>query len=110
MVRGESPGPTPGVPSSRQQFPAHTVQLAHVAPAEAAQECPQRGWRLDRTAQHSFGPAGTQRVGIVDAVSPGQSRCHEGQYLVSRIRPPRCISQVKVPVNQLPQPQSPLQA
>ena len=49
----------PGIPGSRQQFPAHTVQLAHVSPAEAAQEGPQGGRRLDRTPQHPSGAAGS---------------------------------------------------
>ena len=43
-------GSGPGRPGSGQQFPADPVQLAYVAPAEAAQEGPQsrpsrkRGW------------------------------------------------------------------
>ena len=99
-------GACPGVPGTRQQFPAHPVQLAHVAPPEAAQECPQGGWRLDRTPQHSPGPAGAQRVRVVYAVAPSQSRRHQGQYLVSRIRPPRRIPQIKVAVRKLAQTQS----
>ena len=34
----------PGGPGTRQQFPAHPVQLSHMSPPEAAQECPQGGW------------------------------------------------------------------
>ena len=37
MVRGESPGPAPAA-GPGQQLAAHPVQLADVAPAEAAQE------------------------------------------------------------------------
>ena len=46
-VAGSGPsGPGPG-----QQLPAHPVQLADVAPPEAAMDGAQGGWRLDRAAQ-----------------------------------------------------------
>ena len=92
-------------PGSRQQFPAHPVQLADVAPAETPQEGAQGGWRLDRAAQRLLRPASAQRVGIVNAVSTGQRRRHQGQHLVSRIRPTRRISQVNMVVHQLAQSQ-----
>ena len=43
-------GSGPSRPGPGQQFPAHPVQLADMAPAEAAQEGPQGGWRLRRAA------------------------------------------------------------
>ena len=48
-------GTRPSGPGPSQQLPAHPIQLAHVAPPEAAQEGSQRGRRLDYTAQHPIG-------------------------------------------------------
>ena len=95
----------PSRPGSGQQLPAHPIQLADVAPPETPQEGPQRGWRLDRAAQHLLGPASAQRVGVVNAVATGQRRRRQGQHLISRIRPTRRISQVNVMVHQLAQTQ-----
>ena len=78
-----------------QQLPAHPIQLADVAPPEAAQESSQGGWRLDYTADGASCPAGTQHVGVVNEVAPSQRRGHQGQQLVSRVRPPRRVSQVR---------------
>ena len=83
---------------------ADPIQLADVAPPEAAQERPQGGWRLDYAAQGLGGSPGAQHVGVVNAVA-GQRRRHQGQHLVTRIRPPRRIAQVQVMVNQFTQTQ-----
>ena len=77
-----------------------------MAPPETPQKGPQGGRRLDRAAQHLLGPASSQRVGIVDAVTTGQRRCHQRQHLVSRIRPTRRISQVNVAIHQFSQSQA----
>ena len=71
MVNGASPGPAPAAQARGQQLPAHPVQLADVAPPEAAQEGPQGGWRLDRAAQGAGRPPGAQHIGVVDAVAAG---------------------------------------
>ena len=92
-------------PSPSQQLSAHPVQLAHVAPPETPQEGSQGGGRLDHTTQHPTGSPSAQRVGVVDAVATGQSRRHQGQELVSRIRPTWRISQVNMVVHQLAQSQ-----
>ena len=56
-VGGSGPsGPGPG-----QQFPAHPVQLADVAPPEAAQEGSQGGRRLDHAADGVSRPTGAQQ-------------------------------------------------
>ena len=99
-------GSCPGVPGTRQQFPAHPVQLAHVAPAETAQEGPQGGWSLDHTSQHPPGPATTQRVSVVYAVAPDQRRGNQSHQLVAGVGSTRGISQVKVTVNEFTQSQS----
>ena len=93
-------GPGPG-----QQLPAHPIQLADVATPEAAQESSQGGWRLDYTADGASCPAGTQHVGVVNEVAPSQRRGHQGQQLVSRVRPPRRVSQVDVAIDDFTQAQ-----
>jgi len=95
----------PSVPGSGQHLPAHPIQLAHVPPPETPQEGAQGGWRLHLATDSVSRPAGAQRVGVVDAVATGQRRGHQGQHLVSRIRPARCISQVNTALHQLAQPQ-----
>ena len=79
--------------------------LADMAPPEAAQEGPQGGWCLDYAADSASCPAGAQHVGIVNAVAPSQRGGHQGQHLVSRVRPPRRMSEVKVAVDQFTETQ-----
>ena len=91
-------GPGPG-----QQLPAHPVQLADMAPPEAAQERPQGGGRLDHAPQYRGGSPRKQRIGVVNAVAARQRRGHQRQQLVSRVRPPRRIPEVEVTVNEFTQ-------
>ena len=105
MVNACVAGSSPSGPGTGQQLAAHPVQLADVAPPEAAQEGAQGGRRLDHAAQHPPGAAGAQRIGVVDAVAARQRRGDQGHHLVSRVRPPRRIPQVEVMVNQLGQAQ-----
>ena len=105
MVNGASPGPAPSGPGPGQQLAAHPVQLADVAPAEAAQESAQGGGRLDYAAESAGRPAGAQRIGVVDAVATGQRGGHQRHYLVAGVGSACCIAQVQVPVNQLGQTQ-----
>ena len=98
-------GSGPGSPGPCQQLPAHPLQLADVAPPEAAKEGSQGGWRLDSAAQGANCPAGTQRVGVVNAVAPSQRRRNQAHHLVARVRPPRRISEVNVAVDELMQTQ-----
>ena len=100
-------GACPGVPGARQQLPAHPVQLSHMSPPETAQEGPQRGWSLDHTTQYRGGPARPQHVDVVYAVAASQSGCHQGQYLVPGVGPPRGVAQVNVVVDELAQTQTP---
>jgi hypothetical protein len=72
-----------------------------VTPAEAPQERPQGGGRLDAEAQDSLGAAGAQGVRVVDAVAAVEGRHDERQELVSDIRPTGPGAEVKVLVNQL---------
>ena len=95
----------PSGPGSSQQLPAHPIQLADVAPPEAAQERPQGGGRLDHATESASRPAGAQRIGVVNAVAPSQRGCHQGQHLVARVRPPRRSSEVNVVVDEFTQSQ-----
>ena len=107
QVDGQRPvaGSGPGGPGPGQQLPAHPIQLADLAPPEAAQEDPQGGWRLDHAAESASGPAGAQHVGVVDAVAASQRGSHQGHHLVARVRPTRGIAQVEALPDQLGQTQ-----
>ena len=109
MVRGPVVGSSTGSPGPGQQLAAHPVQLADVAPPEAAQEGPQGGGGLDYAAERASRTASARHVGIVDAVSASQRRSHQGHHLVARIGSARRVAQVQVPVNQLRQAQIPAQ-
>ena len=61
------------LPGPGQQLAAHPVQLADVAPGEAAQESAQGGWRFDYAAESAGRPAGAQRIGVVDASPPASA-------------------------------------
>ena len=98
-------GSGPSGPGPCQQLPAHPVQLADVAPAEAAQEGAQGGWRLDHAIENTGRPTGAQRTGVVDAVAASQRRRDQGHHLVPRVGPPRRAAQVEVMVNEFPQAQ-----
>ena len=103
MVRGPSPGPAPAGPGPGQQLAAHPVQLADMAPPEAAQEGAQGGGRLSRETENAGGPAGAQRIGVVDAVATGQRGGHQRHHLVTGVGSAFCMAQVQAPVNQLGQ-------
>ena len=105
MVKGRVAGSGAGGPGLGQQLPAHPVELADVAPPEAAQEGAQGGRRLDHAAQHPPGAAGTQGVGVVDAVAAGQRGGHQRHQLVAGVGPARGPAQIQIPVNQLGQAQ-----
>ena len=98
-------GSRPSRPGPGQQLPAHPIQLADVAPPEAAQEGPQGGWRLDHAADGAGRPAGAQRIGVVDAVAASQRGRHQGHNLVARVRPTRRVAQVEALLDQLGQAQ-----
>ena len=101
MVNGRVAGSGSSGPGPGQQLAAHPVQLADVAPPEAAQEGAQGGRRLDHAADGAGRPAGAQHVGIVNAVAASQGRGHQRHHLVAGVGP----AQVQMPVNQLGQAQ-----
>ena len=78
-----------------------------MAPAEAAQEGPEGGWRLDHAAENTDRPTGTQRIGVVNAVAARQRGSDQRQQLVPRVGPPRRAAEVEVIVYEFPQAQAP---
>ena len=104
--QGRVAGSGPSSPGPCQQLAAHPAELTDVAPPEAAQEGAQSGRRLDHTAQHTPGAAGTQRISVVDAVAPSQGRRYQGHQFVAGVGPARGISQVNVAVRQFIQTQA----
>ena len=71
-----------------------------MAPAEAAQESPERGRRLHGAAEHAPGASGAQGIGVSDAVAAGERRGDQGQQLVAGVRPHRRVTEVEVGVRQ----------
>ena len=114
MVNGPSPGPAPAAQarannsrltrSSWRTWPPHR-KLRRKVPRACPRESGGGGWRLDYAADGASRPAGAQHVGVVNAVAASQRGCHQGQHLVSRIRPPRRISEVNVVVDEFTQTQ-----
>ena len=109
MVNGASPGPAPAFQARAQQLAAHPVQLAYMAPPEAAQEGAQGGGRLGRETENAGGPAGAQHIGVVNTVAASQRRCNQGHHLVAGVGPARGIAQVEVLPDQFGQAQAPSQ-
>ncbi len=101
--QGRIAGSRPSGPGPGQQLAAHPVQLADMAPPEAAQEGTQRGWRLDRAAQGAGRPSGAQHVGVVDTVAARQRRGHQRHHLIAGVGSAWGAAQVEAPVNQLGQ-------
>ena len=105
MVNGPSPGPAPAAQARASSSRLTRSSWRTVAPPETAQERPQGGWRLDYAADGASRPAGAQHVGVVNAVAASQRGGHQGQHLVSRIRPPRRICEVNMVVDEFTQTQ-----
>ena len=101
MVNGPSPGPAPAAQARASNSPAHPVQLADVAPTEAAQEGAQGGGCLDRAAQGAGRPSGAQRIGVVDAVAASQRGSDQGHHLVASVGPARGVTQTQALLHQL---------
>ena len=103
QVDGQGPvaGSGPSRPGPGQQLAAHPVQLADMAPPEAAQEGAQGGWRLDQAVENTGRPTGSQRIGVVDAVAASQRGGDQRHYLVAGVGPARRITQVQALLYQL---------
>ena len=96
-------GSGPGGPGAGEQRATDAVELADVAPAEAAEKGAERGRRLDGASENALCAAGAQRIGVVDAIAARQRGGDECRDLVSRVRPARCVAEVEVTVDELPQ-------
>ena len=90
-------------PRSGQQLARDLVELAGVAPCEAAQERPQRRGGEYGVAENGLGRPRPQRVGVVDRVAAGQRGVDEGHRLVADVGVPGGVAQVDVLLEQLPQ-------
>ena len=90
-----------GRPGAGEQLAADAVELADVAPAEAAQEGSEGGRRLDGATEHARRPAGAQRSRVVDALAARERRGDQGQQLVASVRPARRVTEVEVAVGEL---------
>ena len=101
MVNGPSPGPTPAA----QAWDSSSRLTRSNWRTSPRRKLYQGGWRLDYAADGASCPAATQHVGVVNEVTPSQRRDHQGQQLVSRVRPPRRVSQVDVAVDDFTQAQ-----
>ena len=105
MVNGPSPGPAPAA-QARDSSSRLTRSNWRTWPhRKLRRKSSQGGWRLDYAADGASCPAPTQHVGVVNEVAPSQRRGHQGQQLVSRVRPPRRVSQVDVAIDDFTQAQ-----
>ena len=52
-------------------------------------------------SSNASGPAGAQRIGVVDAVATGQRRRNQRHHLIAGVGPAWGTAQVQAPVNQL---------
>ena len=86
MVNGPSAGPAPA-----DQARASSSRLTR-----SCRTCPHR--KLRSPSPYSPTRAVPPQRSASALCNPGQRRCHEGQYLVSRMRPTRGIPQVAQPV------------
>ena len=97
MVNGPSPGPAPAA-QARDSNSRLTRSNWRTWPHRKLRR------KVPRVDGASC-PAGTQHVGVVNEVAPSQRRGHQGQQLVSRVRPPRRVSQVDVAIDDFTQAQ-----
>ena len=80
---GLAPGPGASRPCPGKDLFGGAVELADMPEGERAQERPQRAGRHHPVAEHLGGGAGSH-VGVVDAVTAGHQRVHQGQDLAAR--------------------------
>ncbi len=94
-------GARTGSPGPGEEVAADGVELADMAPAEAAQERAQGRWRLDPMTEDPARPARSQRVGVVDAVAAGERRHDERQELVADVRSAGLVAEVEVGLDEI---------
>ena len=99
MVNGPSPGQPPAC-QARQQLPAHPVQLANVAPTEAAQEGSQGGWRLDLPPRVRAVPP-VRNASASSMQSPPASAEATKVITLSPVGPARGVTQIQALLHQL---------
>ena len=84
---------------------ADRVELADVAPAEAAQERAQGRCRLDPEAEDPARAAGPQRGRVIDAVTARERGHHERHELVARVGSTGLLPEIEVLLDEIVQAQ-----
>jgi hypothetical protein len=102
---GCRPGSRAGSPGPGEEPAADRVELADVAPAEAAQERAQGGRRLEGEAQDPARAAGPEGGRVVDAVTTRERGHDERQEFVPGVGPAGGRTEVEVLVHELAQTQ-----
>ena len=105
MVNGPSPGPAPAA-QARDSSSRLTRSNWRTWPhRKLRRKVPRVDGALTTQPMAPAVPPGTQHVGVVNEGAPSQRRGHQGQQLVSRVRPPRRVSQVDVAIDDFTQAQ-----
>jgi hypothetical protein len=98
---GRRAGAGAGSPCPGEEVPAHRVELADMAPAEAAQEGAEGGRCLHGEAEDLRRPACPEHCCVVDAIAAGERRQDERHELVARVRGTRLLPEVEVLLDEL---------
>jgi hypothetical protein len=92
-----------GRPGPGEEVAADGVELADVAPAEAAQERAQGRGCLDRATEDPGRPTGAKGVCVVDAVTTRERGHHEREELVADVRSTGRGTEVQVLIDEVAQ-------
>jgi len=92
-------------PGPCEELAGHAVELADVAPAEAAQERAEGRRGLDDEPDDVLRAARPERGRVVDAVAAGEGGHDEGEELVAAVGLAGPAAKVEVPVHQLTEAQ-----
>lgn len=105
IVRGSSPTPAPEL-QARFNSSAVTMSSWRAWPkVKGAHERTQLRGRHDPVTKHLASLAGTQRIGIVDALSSCDQRRHHGHCLVADVGASGHVTQVDAGFEQVEQPE-----
>jgi hypothetical protein len=98
---GCRPGTGSCPPGPGEEMPADGVELADVAPAEAAQERAQGRCRLDPEAEDPVRAAGPRRGRVIDAVTARERGHHERHELVTRVGSTGLLPEIEVGLDEI---------
>ena len=100
---GSIAGTGSGRPGPGEEMPADGIELADVAPAEAAQERAEGGRRLHDEPEDAPRPARPERRRVVYTVTTREGRGDEGEHLVAGVRATGCPAEVEMFVDECPE-------